>query len=302
MKEIKKDLITRQSNKFIEMCYQQEFTAIELKIIELIISKTKKEDLELLATNSNKKIIMTAKELAEQINTPVKNIYDIADNLSKKLISKNYVFKGEKKFIYQNFFVGFDYENGIFNINLNNFFIPYFVDIQEKFTNINFRFIVSLKSSYAIVLYKLLKQYQQIGKREFSVEELKKQMGIENKKSYTIYNNFKTKVIKAAMDHINKNSDINVSLKETKLSRKVERVEFLITKKLTQSDQAKAHFLEWALKSKNVLLVENVKNKKITELDFKQTIINDAFNHFLSKFITDYDPNSIKPLQMSPMA
>lgn len=304
MIKIKEELskITRQSNKFIEMCYKQEFSAIELKIIELIISKTTKADLELFKTNSNKKISLTAVELANKINIHPNNIYSIANDLSEKLINKNYIYKNpdEKRFIYQNFFVGFDYYQGVFNINLNSFFIPYFVDINENFTNINFQYIVALKSSYAIVLYKLLKQYQVIGERSFIIDELKSQFGVNNKKSYQLYSNFKNKVIKISIEHINKYTDLNIQFDEIKSGKKIEKINFIIQKKITQEKQAQYDFIMWARnEANNFLLYDLLHNKTIKEIDFNQPYIKESFDYFIKKHIKNYIPKSIGQLMYS---
>lgn len=75
-----------------------------------------------------------------------------------------------------------------------------------------------------------MKQYEHIGERTIPLEEIKNLLMIDKDK-YKQYNHLKTKVIKKAIDEINKYSDIIVNLKkEEKEGKKVVGLVFSIDK------------------------------------------------------------------------
>jgi plasmid replication initiation protein len=72
----------------------------------------------------------------------------------------------------------------------------------------------------------LLKEYERIGERTLTVEEIKEYLMLESGK-YSKYNHFKTRVINKALEEINRFSDLKVELiKENKERKKDCRVGF----------------------------------------------------------------------------
>ena len=97
----------------------------------------------------------------------------------------------------------------------------------------NIEILAYFNSSYALRLYKILRDRYEINKKfntsnfyEIDLEEFKDIFQL----SYKRYSNIKQKVIKPALAEINAYSDINVRLEEIKKSRKVEKLRFYITK------------------------------------------------------------------------
>lgn len=56
-------------------------------------------------------------------------------------------------------------------------------------------------------MYEILKQYERIGERIISVEELRELLGI-NKKDYQRFDNFKTRVLDGCQEALEKYTDI----------------------------------------------------------------------------------------------
>jgi len=116
---------------------------------------------------------------------------------------------------------------------------PFFLHLKEQFTTYKLKNVMQLKSSYSIRIYELLKQYQGIGKRSVTIDSLRKMLGIMSKE-YRLYGDFKRKVILVAHREINEKTDILFEFKEIKLSRKVNELEFIITKKAASEKSCKA--------------------------------------------------------------
>ena len=104
---------------------------------------------------------------------------------------------------------------------------PYLLKLKEAFTTYALRNILKLRSSYAIRLYELLKQYQNIGRRRFTIEELRRLLGIEPHE-YARYNDFKRRVILQAQRELKEKTDIYFDFREIKRGRKVVELEFTI--------------------------------------------------------------------------
>ena len=105
---------------------------------------------------------------------------------------------------------------------------PYLLQLKSNFTSYRLENVVYLKSSYAVRIFELLKQYVKIGSRTFTVDELKELIGIDVENEYIQYGHFKAKVLNVSIEQINENSDIHVEMFPVKKGRKVESLRFLI--------------------------------------------------------------------------
>lgn len=68
--------------------------------------------------------------------------------------------------------------------------------IKKEFTSYKLENVVKLKSSYAIRIYELLKQYEKLQERTFLLDDLRKMLGAED--IYPAYGNFKQRVLMPA--------------------------------------------------------------------------------------------------------
>jgi plasmid replication initiation protein len=116
---------------------------------------------------------------------------------------------------------------------------PFLLHLKEKFTTYKLENVMRLKSIYSIRIYEILKQYQGIGKRTITIEALRKMLGI-TEKEYKLYGHFKNKVLQIAHKEINEKTDILFEYREIKLGRKVNELEFTISKKTPPAPPDKA--------------------------------------------------------------
>jgi plasmid replication initiation protein len=116
---------------------------------------------------------------------------------------------------------------GIIELKIHPELKPYLLKLKEKFTTYYLKAVIGLRSTYSVRLYELLKQYEKIGKRRFSLEELKRTLRIEPNE-YTRYNDFKRFVILQAQKELKEKTDIYSDFREIKKGRKVVELEFTI--------------------------------------------------------------------------
>lgn len=115
---------------------------------------------------------------------------------------------------------------------------PYLLNLHSNFTKYVFENVIKLQSNYAIRMYELLKQYQNIGNRRLSIEAIKEMFCIEDK--YTDYHDFKKRVILTAQKELKEQSDIYFEFEEIKKCKKVVELNFLIhTKSIKKIKQDK---------------------------------------------------------------
>jgi len=97
-------------------------------------------------------------------------------------------------------------KEGRLRLKINDELKPYLLRLKKEFTRLITKQVMQFRSVYSIRIYMLCKQYQSIGKRLISVEELRKKLGIEPGE-YTRHNDFQRFVIVHAQKEINYLSD-----------------------------------------------------------------------------------------------
>lgn len=229
-KQLTNNINFRQSNNFIESRFS-DFTLLELKAIEFLASQTKRTDIQYINDKRDKIIDVRLIDLARILNVNTDRMYQDIDNIVRNLFKKQAEFKfinenGRKVHRLTYFVNNIDYIDGVFYFRVNYEVLNYFVDIKKDYTNINLKYITAVDSIYAVKMYKLLKQYQSIKKRDFTIDELKDQLGIVE--SYRKYSDFKRKVIEVFVTKINENTDINVDYVECKVGKAVKSLSFQI--------------------------------------------------------------------------
>lgn len=220
----------RQANEFVESPYAMELTVHEIKIIEYLIADCREEDYELIGKKQGKEYNYTATQLATILNTSLSRVVTDGDKLSNNITQKRIIHKtfNDKKeieeFLYLPIIISAEYKSGLFKFELNYKILPFFININKNFTEYQLHYLLSLRSSYAIKIYKLLYQYKNIKSRTFKVVDIKEQCGLADK--YPQYKNFKQSIIVPSITQINELTDLNVTFNEIKLGRSVDKIEF----------------------------------------------------------------------------
>jgi plasmid replication initiation protein len=113
---------------------------------------------------------------------------------------------------------------------------PYLLDLQSYYTSYRLRNILPLRSGYSIRIYEYLKQYETIGERYLSLEELRQMMEIKDLE-YVLYADFKRKIILHAQKELLKKTDIAFEFKEKKRARRVIGLFFFIKRNVLEEDK-----------------------------------------------------------------
>lgn len=117
--------------------------------------------------------------------------------------------------------------SGKVTIEFHKDMMPFLLELTKEnqyYTHYQMKYILPMKSQYAIRLYELLKSYQRNNYQWFfNIEQLKKQL---NGEKYTRFPDFRRWAIEPAVKEINKFTDINIAWEPIKEGRKVIRIIF----------------------------------------------------------------------------
>lgn len=116
---------------------------------------------------------------------------------------------------------------GSFSVKLNDEAMPYFFELKNNFTALQLKSVLNCSSKYAKRLYGIACQWRSIGSKRFEIVELKKMLGLIDKKGneqFERISQFKEYVLDIAKKQINENSDIEIDFELKKKGRSFEWV------------------------------------------------------------------------------
>jgi plasmid replication initiation protein len=117
------------------------------------------------------------------------------------------------------------YGDGYIRVTLNPELQPYLLQLHRDFTAFRLGFAIRLQSRYSIRLYQLLKRWAYRGQAELSIDDLRVWLGTRRldrngevvEETLAPYKSFKARALQPAVDEINRESDLSVTLAEIKV-------------------------------------------------------------------------------------
>lgn len=218
--ENKTNQLVTKSNILIEANYK--LGVIEQKIILCLASNIHPED------SDFKSYTLPIKEFNRLLGLNGTPKYTELRQITKELMQKVFEVRIDKKVIQVAWlsYVAYNESEGTIDVRFDPFLRPYLLELKKEFTSYKLENVVKLKSSYAIRIYELLKQYERFQERTFFLSDLRKMLGAED--IYLAYGNFKQRVLLPAQKELMKKTDISFEMEAEKKGRKVEKIKFLI--------------------------------------------------------------------------
>ena len=188
-KELPPSVVIFQHNNLIEARYS--LTLQEKKIILWLTSQIQLDDKDF------KKHTLTVRDLMELMgltgNANYKELQKITLGLMKKvLIIKEPELKITTQVSWLNS-ARYEEGEGFIRLSFAPEMHPFLLNLKRTFTAISMSDLMQFKSIHAIRLYELLKQYQGIGERILTIEEIKECCGVSDK--LKTYPNFEKKIL-----------------------------------------------------------------------------------------------------------
>ena len=224
----KKELIVK-SNQVIEASYQLSST--EQRIVLAAISKISRDEeitddeIYRVTVDDLRNLGVHEKTAYRDLKDGVNRLYDRSINLAIDDESIKMRWVQSIRFLESKSVVGLRFSKEI---------LPFISNLSREFTKYSLSNIAGMSSAYAIRIYELLSQYRSIGKREISVESLRKML--ELGKRYPLFADLKRWVIDTAVDQINEYSPLSVKYEQKKTGRKVTHILFSFKEKSKRID------------------------------------------------------------------
>lgn len=260
-----------KSNYIVEASYK--LTLGEQRVIHVLTSMINKDDEEF------KVYKLTIKEFIEILGSKNKNIYSEVARYIESLRERDLKIIKEKSILKTKWLSSAEYfhNEGYVELCFDPKLKPYLLLLKGRFTQLPLSQMMSFKKQYSSRLYELLKQYEKIGERKITIEELRTYLGIDYDQ-YPKYGNFKQKILTEAEKEINNGTDINIRFEEIKMGRRVTELKYIIeSQKIPERN----------LSDKKKLVVTSEKESSETILNEIRSMLDNKVTHLEAKKLYD---------------
>ncbi len=172
-----------------------------------------------------------------------------------------------------------DREETLIIIDAHDDMLPLLFDVQKDFLKYQLWNCLRLKSVNQVRMYEILKQYQTAKTRTLSIVDLKDMLGIK-KTEYSVWQDFKSKVLEVCKKALKENTDIFFEYEPIKKGRKFVEIKFLIYKNKDYKDPLQLD--EFIQTNKDVIEVDcvNITSSAMGDVECEPEITSEqSFNY-----------------------
>ncbi|WP_144502566.1 replication initiation protein [Bacillus thuringiensis] len=218
--QIKENNIVSKSNTLIEA--NSRLNLVEQKILLCLASNIEPHDRDF------KTYTFSIKHFHNLLGLNGSTKYSELSKITKELLSKVIEIRTGEELIQVSWLSSAIYNRnkGTIDMRFDPLLKPFLLELSSKFTSYRLANVIKLRSTYAIRIYELLKQYEDLKERTISLENLRYYLDAMD--IYPNYANFKQRVLKPSQKELNQNTDISFEFEEIKLGRKVQKIKFII--------------------------------------------------------------------------
>ena len=224
-----------QHNRIIEAQYR--LSVGEQRLIKVLVSMIEPND-------ENFKVYQIAViDMVKLLGLSDKDFYGKVKAWSKNLVSSPLIFKSENGDELQLTWLSsaeYKQAEGFVELEFSPKLKPFLLQLKKRFTAYELGNIIRLKRMYSIRLYELLKQYQKIGRRKFSLNDLRQLLCMKDGE-YKGYKDFKRWVLAPSQKELHEKTDITFTWTEEKAWREVVAIEFIILAQARRQDSDSIH-------------------------------------------------------------
>lgn len=231
------DLTISKANTFVEASYSM--TLDEMRVLSLTLGVFNPE-------NPKRGFDLTVADFCKHFPDVNPEIaYVQVQKAIRKISSRWMTLQNDDKILHEVAFVTdriYFKKEGRFYIEFHEKLLPYIAHLKRKYTEYQLVNIGAFNSTHAIRLYELCSQYRDTGWRQTSIEDLKDWLQVTNK--YSLYADFRKRVIEPAINEINAKSDLLVDAEPIKRGRTITALKFKIQvkKNVNKTEQKRRPF------------------------------------------------------------
>ncbi|MEK4620464.1 replication initiation protein [Bacillus sp. FSL K6-0273] len=218
--QIKENNIVSKSNTLIEA--NSRLNLVEQKMLLCLASNIEPNDRDF------KTYTFPIRQFHDLLGLSGSTKYTELSKITKELLSKVIEIRAGEELIQVSWLSSAIYNRnkGTIDMRFDPLLKPFLLELSSKFTSYRLANVVKLKSTYAIRIYELLKQYEDLKERTISLENLRYYLDAMD--VYPNYANFKQRVLKPSQKELEQKTDISFEFEEIKIGRKVQKIRFII--------------------------------------------------------------------------
>ncbi|HDR4465221.1 replication initiation protein [Bacillus cereus group sp. MYBK249-1] len=218
--QIKENNIVSKSNTLIEA--NSRLNLVEQKILLCLASNIQPNDWDF------KTYTFSIKHFHDLLDLNGSTKYSELSKITKELLSKVIEIRTGEDLMQVSWLSSAIYNRnkGTIDMRFDPLLKPFLLELSNKFTSYRLANVIKLKSTYAIRIYELLKQYEDLKERTISLQNLRYYLDAMD--IYPNYANFKQRVLNPSQKELNQKTDISFEFEEIKLGRKVQKIKFII--------------------------------------------------------------------------
>ena len=231
-KKANQEMVVTQSNTLVEAKYY--LSLYEQRLILMLISMVEPND------EDFKNYAIKVNDFRDLIGLKTKNLHLKVKSLLRGLRNKDIeIPKGGENYLITGWISDAEYKDGIVYISFSAKLKPYLIALKTNFTSHKLGVAIRFKGVYTIRIYTLLKQYEKIGERFFSLEDFRDILGVKDGQ-YSQFFDFKRRTVTQAQKEFSEKkdgvfvSDINFNFEPIKTGRKVTGLKFHIFEQSTK--------------------------------------------------------------------
>lgn len=217
-----------QRNDFVRKSIYEKLSVNDLKLFKLIVSKIENnstlfKDFYTLTYDELNFLGITKNDRFKIVSDSLKNLANFYITISKNDI------EFELGIIKNKF--GYEKYSGKILVSIDEDLTEYLLNLKSQYLKYDIENIIKLKTKYEIKLYEYLKSYtSNFNTIELTIEELKTILEIDLNE-YSLYGNFKQRILDKTIKRLNDNTDLYIVYLEKKYNKKVVSVRFLFEAK-----------------------------------------------------------------------
>ena len=115
---------------------------------------------------------------------------------------------------------------GTVTVRFDDKMAPYLLQIQDRFVQYQLVNVLPMKSQYSLRLYEIIKSHEAQGKWTVALDDLRKDLFVENIPTYADYRDFKKRILDPAVMEICNFTDLVVAYEPKRKDRKIYSIMF----------------------------------------------------------------------------
>ena len=234
---MKKPLIVAKSNKVIESSYR--LTLNEQRLVLACIAQIKKGRV----VSVEDRFEVSAAEFAAVFDMGVDQAYRELQEVAERLYARSITIQNpdpkdprithlKTRWISS---IAYLPNHGSLILRFAKDIIPFISLLEGSFKPYLLEAVAGMSSIYGIRFYELMMQWENAGKREIAITDLKRMLELEGQ--YAAIKDFKVRVLEPAMRDINEHSDLEASYTQRKAGRTVTHLIFKFQPKAAKRDK-----------------------------------------------------------------